>query len=102
MYGMLNKYMELNNMKNEEPIKLLNRIESISKTVSQVIKMLDKNVEESCEHGTDAETALLMNIQTNLIERQGFSKAYAQVAIQYLTGRLTVEDFTGQAAKGVK
>ena len=80
-------------MNQQERNKLLNKIENISEAVQQVIKMLDKNLQESLDYGTDAEIALLVDIQRNLITQQGFNKKEANIAIQYFTGRLTAEDF---------
>lgn len=80
-------------MNQEERNKLLNRIENISEGVQQVIKMLDKNLVESLNYGTDVEVAILTDIQKTLIVQQGFNRKEANIAIQYLTGRLTTEDF---------
>jgi len=80
-------------MNQEERNKLLNRIENISEGVQQVIKMLDKNLVESLNYGTDVEVVILTDIQKTLIVEQGFNRKEANIAIQYLTGRLTAEDF---------
>ena len=46
MYGMLNKYMELNNMDNEtKKNELINKIEALPEAVNTVINMLDKNIQ---------------------------------------------------------
>jgi len=80
-------------MNQEERNELLNRIENISEGVQQVIKMLDKNLVESLNYGTDVEVVILTDIQKTLIVQQGFNRKEANIAIQYLTGRLTAEDF---------
>ena len=80
-------------MNQEERNELLNRIQNISEGVYQVIKMLDKNLEESLNYGTDVEVVILTDIQKTLIVQQGFNRKEANIAIQYLTGRLTTEDF---------
>ena len=80
-------------MNQEERNELLNRIENISEGVQQVIKMLDKNLVESLNYGTDVEVVILTDIQKTLIVQQGFNRKEANIAIQYLTGRLTTEDF---------
>jgi hypothetical protein len=85
-------------MNQEERNELLNRIENISESVQQVIKMLDKNLEESLNYGTDVEVVILTDIQKTLIVQQGFNRKEANIAIQYLTGRLTAEDFQQVAA----
>ena len=80
-------------MNQEERNELLNRIKDISEGVQQVIKMLDKNLVESLNYGTDVEVDILTDIQKTLIVQQGFNRKEANIAIQYLTGRLTAEDF---------
>ena len=80
-------------MNQEERNELLNRIENISEGVQQVIKMLDKNLVESLNYGTDVEVVILTDIQKTLIVEQGFNRKEANIVIQYLTGRLTAEDF---------
>ena len=85
-------------MNQEERNELLNRIENISEGVQQVIKMLDKNLVESLNYGTDVEVVILTDIQKTLIVQQGFNRKEANIAIQYLTGRLTAEDFQQVAA----
>lgn len=85
-------------MNQQERNELLNRIQNISEGVYQVIKMLDKNLEESLNYGTDVEVVILTDIQKTLIVQQGFNKKEANIAIQYLTGRLTAEDFQQVAA----
>jgi serine phosphatase RsbU (regulator of sigma subunit) len=81
------------NMNQQERNELLNKIENISEGVYQVIKMLDKNLQESLNHGTDVEVVILTDIQQTLIVQQGFNRKEANIAIQYLTGRLTDQDF---------
>jgi len=88
---MLNK--KESNMNQQERNELLNKIENISEGVYQVIKMLDKNLKESLNHGTDVEVVILTDIQQTLIVQQGFNRKEANIAIQYLTGRLTDQDF---------
>lgn len=88
---MLNK--KESNMNQQERNELLNKIENISEGVYQVIKMLDKNLQESLNHGTDVEVVILTDIQQTLIVQQGFNRKEANIAIQYLTGRLTDQDF---------
>lgn len=85
-------------MNQEERNELLNRIENISVSVQQVIIMLDKNLEESLNYGTDGEVVILTDIQKTLIVQQGFNRKEANIAIQYLTCRLTAEDFQQVAA----
>jgi len=80
-------------MNQQERNKLLNKIENISEAVQQVIKMLDKNLEEALDYGTDVEVVILTDIQQTLIVEQGFNRKEANIAIQYLTGRLTAENF---------
>lgn len=84
-------------MNQEERNELLNRIENISESVCQVIKMLDKNLIEALDYGTDEESTIIYRFQKELINDAGFYGKEANIAIQYLTGRLTTNDFTKAA-----
>ncbi len=84
-------------MNQEERNELLKKIENISESVCQVIKMLDKNLIEALDYGTDEESTIIYRFQKELINDAGFYGKEANIAIQYLTGRLTANDFN-QAA----
>jgi hypothetical protein len=84
-------------MNQEERNELLARLETVAEPVYQVLKMLDKNLEETLDYGTDEEAVMITRMQKTLMNDAGFYGKEANIAIQYLTGRLTAVDFTKAA-----
>ena len=61
--------------------------EALPEAVQQVINMLDKNIEDTIQWGTQAEVTMLEIMQQDLLEKHGFFGLKAIEAIAYLTGR---------------
>jgi len=67
---------------------IIAKCESLPESVVQVVKMLDKNIEEASDWGTPDEVQILEVMMDNLLNQyEGFGE-FTSTAIRYLTGRI--------------
>lgn len=71
-------------MRNE----ILAKIEQAPEALNTVINMLDKNLENAYDYGTDLEIEMITQLMVNLMNDYGFYGKEVNAAIQYLTGRI--------------
>jgi len=75
-------------MNNEIYETIIAKCESLPESIVQVIKMLDKNIDEATQYGTPDEVQILEVMIDNLLNKEAGFGEYTSTAIQYLTGRI--------------